>query len=355
MTTGPIALSRWGGDSTINTIAASGFGENLLLNSSYSVAQELVAGSHAYSGSGLEYIGPDCVAFEADGSGTTIGVQRLGTSVTDSETLDGSLYLVRVTLTAVGTGLTTLKLHHILPDVRRLSNETVTAGIIIRDIDNGNAQARMSITQDFGSGGSPASDVTTNGTNQALTQLSFDTISDTITIPSRNGLTVGSTAHHLRVTAEVTLSSGSFNNGDRFDFVLPRMFKGTKMLDIRPLLPHEELERCQQLYFKTYQFNIAPGTAGTTGAITGIASGTGTGAVSYPFRYPMTMYDTPTVTVYSTATGTSGQLRNNTAAADVAGASTQGSRDGVVVYNNAAVSDQDELIFHIVADGRPTL
>lgn len=78
-----------------------------------------------------------------------------------------------------------------------------------------------------------------------------------------------------------------------------------------------ELAACQRYYAKSYAQGTAPATASTTnGCINFISISTTPTNNRNSIRLPVTMRTTPTVTVYSTSTGTSGQLYDESNATD---------------------------------------
>ena len=97
-----------------------------------------------------------------------------------------------------------------------------------------------------------------------------------------------------------------------------------------------ELALCQRYYEKSYDADVVPGTATTTGGVNLIRAD-GSGGLSVPFTVPKRA--TPTVTVYATSDGTAGQVRDNAAGANrTATIASIGQRNTVVAAAAAAVS-----------------
>jgi hypothetical protein len=97
-----------------------------------------------------------------------------------------------------------------------------------------------------------------------------------------------------------------------------------------------ELSLCQRYYEKSYDIEVVPGTATTTGGVNLIRAD-GSGGLSVPFTVPKRA--TPTVTVYATSDGTSGQVRDNAAGANrTATIASIGQRNAVVAAAAAAIS-----------------
>lgn len=78
-----------------------------------------------------------------------------------------------------------------------------------------------------------------------------------------------------------------------------------------------ELAACQRYYAKSYNQGTNPATATATGSVGMASVSTGANANIIPCRFPVEMRTTPTVTIYSPGTGTSGKIQNISAASDV--------------------------------------
>ena len=94
----------------------------------------------------------------------------------------------------------------------------------------------------------------------------------------------------------------------------------------------DELARCQRYYQKSYDYGTAVGTANTpAGALMTSLSGSGqTYASAGNAKFPVQMRATPTMTVYSTQTGTSGKLAAD--ATDGTGSATAISETGAMFF-----------------------
>jgi hypothetical protein len=71
-----------------------------------------------------------------------------------------------------------------------------------------------------------------------------------------------------------------------------------------------ELVLCQRYYQKSYSQTVVPATVTFAGAVQWVSTSTNTQANYQPIRFPVVMRAAPTVTLYSTVTGTSGRVRN---------------------------------------------
>lgn len=109
--------------------------------------------------------------------------------------------------------------------------------------------------------------------------------------------------------------------------------------------------QCRQVYRQSYVEGTAPGTVTSTGRIAYVAAGTGGEALpAYP--YNPTMWTTPSpTTLYSPDTGASGNNRNATGAADVAGTLVTVTGDGHASFSVAHTSG-NVYWYHYIADAR---
>jgi hypothetical protein len=107
------------------------------------------------------------------------------------------------------------------------------------------------------------------------------------------------------------------------------------------------LANCQRYYDKSYNITTVPGTATGVGQM-GV-SGNGSPYGEYmQLRYRTTMRVTPTITLYSPATGASGYVRNNNSSIDVA-ASVGGAGDSGFASLGIALAAATNYVFHYTA------
>jgi hypothetical protein len=157
------------------------------------------------------------------------------------------------------------------------------------------------------------------------------------------GLGVGSTysgtagawagANYVSATGATSVVG---TNGATFYITGVQLEKGSTAtsFDYRPY--GTELQLCQRYYEKSYDMDVVPGTATTTGGINSIRAD-GSGGLSVPFTVAKRV--TPTVTVYATSNGTAGEVRDNAAGANrTATIASIGQRNAVVAASAAAVN-----------------
>lgn len=110
-----------------------------------------------------------------------------------------------------------------------------------------------------------------------------------------------------------------------------------------------ELALCQRYYAKTYALVTPPASSGAVGAVRAVASGTGTGAASSYWKFPVTMRAVPTITFYNNSTGAAGTWRDGTGA-DIAVTTSLPGETGTTWINNAVITDTTGFSGHIVVD-----
>jgi hypothetical protein len=106
-------------------------------------------------------------------------------------------------------------------------------------------------------------------------------------------------------------------NGATFYITGVQLEKGSTATSYDYLDYGRSLMQCQRYYEKSYNVDVAPATITSSGCANGSRQ-TGSG-VAY-VKHAVVKRASPTVTVYSTATGTSGQVRNAATGSDEAGA-----------------------------------
>ena len=112
-----------------------------------------------------------------------------------------------------------------------------------------------------------------------------------------------------------------------------------------------ELAACQRYYAKSYAQATAPGTASNTVGNTGYSAISATSTDNrWNVRFPVNMRGTPTVTIYSTSTGTAAKIFNEQTAADIDGVTQYIGESGFHIYaNSGTITAGQQLLAHYVA------
>lgn len=116
----------------------------------------------------------------------------------------------------------------------------------------------------------------------------------------------------------------------------------------------QELTLCQRYFEKTYNLEIAPGTASTTGIINLFIPVTIAALRGLQWAFATKKRATPTITWYSESTGTKDRVHNATAATDltVTGGGAVGETSYGFPITSVSATANDNLAAEITADSR---
>lgn len=199
--------------------------------------------------------------------------------------------------------------------------------------------------QNFGTGGS--SDVVTGFSSDLSVTSSMQALNSGVAIPSVSGKTIVDTDSFLSIEYElINLAATDY-------VIIPYHQFEIGSIPTNPEYRHKEIETnmCHRYLSKSYEIGTNPGTTTTKG---GIYSRIPTNGVSIgpTVRFSSNMRIEPSLTLYSTNSGSSGVVYNATAAADRAVASIDGlSAKGFRVVNlSAAQTDGDIFAYHYLAN-----
>jgi hypothetical protein len=248
----------------------------------------------------------------------------------------GAQFYTEIGVTSVANAANFTNIQQKIEDVRLLAGQTVTVSFWAKAAGSG-LTIGLEITQQFGTGGSPSTQVTGTGQSQLLT-TSWAQYTKTFTVPSINGKTIGTDANCSSTQLIFWLDAGS-----NFNTRSGSIGQASKTVSIAQVqveigsisTPFEfrpngmELALCQRYY------EVMP-QAGTGSIQTSIGTGqnTSTTAGSVPITFKVTKRATPALT-------NSGSLRVSSAAGgDVAVTSTSfiglGLETAVISYGVAS-------------------
>jgi hypothetical protein len=136
-------------------------------------------------------------------------------------------------------------------------------------------------------------------------------------------------------------TSNQVNNLDsisnNFKIALVQLEVGEKASIFESRSFQQELALCQRYYEKSYDMGTTPGTATSAGAIAIYTGATGIGGVRIPVQYKVTKRALASLTFYSSSTGASGVMRDESGA-DRAAVAVANGASGFTVGNNAATN-----------------
>lgn len=207
---------------------------------------------------------------------------------------------------------------HFIEDVRSYAGETITIlGWAKRSAGAGDVA--VSLTQFFGSGGSPSSAVTSTGQRVSLA-TGWTPFALTFAVPSITGKTIGTTENTSALILNIWASAGSTYAANTDSLGQQTVTVDLWGLHIRRgahgagaaglyVAPEKgpELARCQRYYAKTYRQDVLPGTVTDLGAL---VSASVTGFACVTWRFPVEMRGVPSLVAYNPGTGGTGTWKD---------------------------------------------
>jgi hypothetical protein len=215
----------------------------------------------------------------------------------------------------------------VIEDVRTLAGNPATVSFWAK-ANTGTPKIALEFRQNFGSGGSATVSTPVGAVTIGTTWQRY---SLTGTVPSASGKTIGANSFFNNTffvsagsdfntrASSIGIQSNTF---DVWGFQIEYGSKATPFQTASGASPQAELALCQRYYQKSYAQATAPATASTTA-----------GCVNYQLisvspadnrnsvRFPVVMRATPTITLFSTNSGTSAKIFIESTTLDVDGVS----------------------------------
>ena len=198
-----------------------------------------------------------------------------------------------------------------IESVKTLANKNVTLSFYAKA--DSNKQMSVDFAQEFGTEGSPSSQVNGIGVQKINLTTSWQKFTVTVGIPSISGKTLGTNNNNCLAVnfwfdAGSDLNSRTYSLGQQsgtFDIAQVQLEEGSVAtpFELRPI--GTELALCQRYYCKSYPLAVVPGTIyHDTGAANffpsqDITTSTIVTVINGSARYPVTMRAIPTVVIYS--------------------------------------------------------
>ncbi len=210
-----------------------------------------------------------------------------------------------------------------IEDVRSYSGQTVTIlGWSRRIFGAGNIS--FGLVQWFGTGGSPSAAVAAGNAQVVTLTTSWQPFAVVINVPSISGKTLGTNPDNA-LLFRTFLSAGSNFNTQSGSLGIQTMSVDLWGIHIKPgthttdavnlyRAPEQahELVRCQRYYEKSYNIEVNPGTVTTVGLSENYFPTSTASSVNHTIctEFKVVKRNTPSITVYSPATGASGNIRD---------------------------------------------
>ena len=208
-------------------------------------------------------------------------------------------YFLRWALTTNGTSTFRLFQQRI-EDVRTFAGQTIAISFWIKASSTATIVG-AAFGQAFGTGGSLGVETYPTLSTTSIT-TSWQRITATINVPSISGKTIG--------TGHLSYFYLNLPTSNTFDIWGVQLEAGSTATAFQTATGtvQGELAACQRYYQKTNNQSEAPGTAPTSTPTNAINASTTLVVGVLPFK--VSMRTAPTVTLYSTVTGTSGKIRS---------------------------------------------
>ncbi len=320
-------------------------GRNEILNGDFSIWQR----GTSFSNPGGVYTA-DRWDLSYDGSRTTRTVSRqaFAPGTSPSPTYQ-SKYFYRYSRSGGTGGTVDYPLRQRIEDVRTLSGQTVTVSFWAKA--DAARTFGLDFFQIFGTGGSSSTYV---GVGSYPVTTAWQRFTTTVTLPSVSGKTINDADSALLVSYYCVSSNATWT----LDLWGIQIEAGSVATPYHNATANAqtELAACQRYYQKSYNTEVAPGTAGTLPGIVVSAPISSTVANGFSFGHvplKVEMRSAPSVIIYSFA-GTVGAVSSGQPAdlaANSGGVNTAGTRSFSMINNSGGTltSANGSIIFHYVA------
>lgn len=220
--------------------------------------------------------------------------------------------------------------------VRTLAGQSATVSFYAKA--GGSLSVGGVLRQNFGTGGSPSSDVDTSLGSFSVT-TSWARYTATVSVPSISGKTLGTAADFLEL--RLTGPTGATYTLEVADV---QVEPGASATAYERRAFADELARCHRFYRKTFSYATDPAqNAGTTGSVAATAASTQIVAV-WPIG---TMRAAPTVTTYSPSSASANWY---SAGGEVTSSVLDSSADRISLYGASGATDNFLYRIHATAD-----
>lgn len=210
--------------------------------------------------------------------------------------------------------------------------------------------------QNFGTGGSPSASVTGIDVTTFNLTTSWQKFTTTVTFPSIAGKTLGTNnndSYQIYFWFESGSSFAARTNSlgqqsGTFDIANVQLEFGDTATEFEYVHPADQLARCQRYFQKSYIKDDSLGTVGSAGSLSYIAPNAGTAI--YTVTLPQKLRAVPAITLYSSATGATGVIRDINAATDVSASVYQPGDSYFKILKGSAHVDGRTYEFHYAVD-----
>ena len=317
--------------------------KNTIINGNFDIWQR---GTSLIAGTGTRYLSD---RWANESVGTTMTPSR--ETILPGDILKATHFHRNIVTSVVGTGNYASLLTKI-ENVSTHAGEKVTLSFYAKSDAPKNIASDL--RQEFGTGGTPSTTITGIGVTTYALTTNWQKFTATFNVPSISGKTIGTNNDNF-LELVFWFESGSNNDArtnalgqqsGTFDIAQVQIESGGIASDFDLRTFTEELILCHRYYEKSYDIDQIPGSIVSLGQY----SVRSTGAFNYPFTYNwFEKRVIPTITFYNPATGTPGQLRDNTINRGVVGLRVNTKNMGEISVTSPPTL-ANVLIFHLVID-----
>ena len=310
-------------------------GRNLIINGAFQCWQRSISVS-SQTGSGYK----TADRWYTNASGGTYNQSQQTVTLGDSAIGDFKYFLRH----EVTTGDDFTGILYRIEDVQSVPEGTVTLSFYAKGTNPNSGHFEMIARQDFGTGGSPSSDVIQTAQDVTLTS-SWQRFELQITVPSISGKTLGTDGNSYYQLQFTQPSDDDSSDAWTLDITGVQLEVGQTATPFEHRSFGDELTRCQRYFCKSYNYDIAPGASGSINNLKGAAAVSGgTSTANRPFwsagQYPVIMRSEPTIVLYH-YDGTSGKITGSAFATYDGSAVNIGDR-GFNIHPTGNVSNSDD-------------
>jgi hypothetical protein len=297
-------------DASTQTAAASPYVlKNRIINGAMQIAQRATSATNVGTSSATSYNTVDRFQIYRDGAATGCNPSQQSTGGPT-----GLPYFIRIQRVSGNTATNALNIAQSIESINcyDLAGQSVTLSFWARAGSNYSStsnQLAATIVSGTGTNGNIYSGLTGFATT-ATTTITLTTSWQRFTLTG----TVASNANQVGILIQST-PTGTAGTNDFYDITGVQLEQNTSATPFERRLYNQELANCQRYYETSYSQGTAIATSTIASATLGVGGSVNDIAVSGVFK--VTKRASPTVTLYSPATGTSGAVRNYNTGADV--------------------------------------
>jgi hypothetical protein len=268
-------------------------GNNIFINGNFDFWQR---GSNLIAGIGKQYLADRfCL-----NTTTTASMSRQSFTLGQTDVPNEPKYFLRAT---PAVNPEELNISQRIEGVRSYAGKPLSGFFYVKGDANIDA---ITMIQNFGTGGSPSSEVSTVISNAETVTSSWKKIYFTVDIPSISGKTLGTGGDDY---LEFRITTDTMQLGDNIDFAQFWMNKGKQIQEWSARSFQKELALCQRYYEKSYDVEVDPGSTTTNGMIL-FVNPTAGAYDSHEFKVPK--FKVPTSVTIWDAVGNIGKTSSDT-------------------------------------------